>query len=141
MAAMQFGRDPALDISVLNYGGSDIPANTAVLIDTTNVQSGDKNPGVVVPSSGGGVVGTLGITVETIKANAASAGRVAVVGVIQATADGSITAGGYVQASDTSTKMGRVKAKGAGLEQLGQALNTASDGQLVLVLLCKAATA
>jgi len=139
MATVQFGNIQILDVTMKNNGLTDIPAGSGVLFDTANPQSGDTPPGCVLPTASGGVAGTAGITVEIIKAG--GTGRVRFNGTYPGVADGSITAGGYVQVSDTTAKLGRVKAKGGAVEQLGQALNTASDGQPVLVFVSKAATA
>jgi len=116
-----------------------IPDGTGVLFDTANPATGDYPPGVVIPTASGGVVGTFGVTIEDIPPG--KIGKVMVLGAYEMTADGSITAGGYVQVSDTSGKMGRVKAKGATVEQLGQALNTVTDGQPCWVYVAKAACA
>ena len=65
-------------------------------------------------------------------------------GTVSGTANGTITAGGYVQVSDTALKLGYAVARGAlgvTVEQLGQAISSAADGQPVLVFLSKAATA
>ena len=48
-------------------------------------------------------------------------------------ADGSITAGARVRASDTSGKVGRIKACSAGEAQMGIARNTVVDGDAVIV--------
>ena len=124
------------DLPFHNYGGTDIPAGTGMLMDTVNVQSSNLAPGVVVPTAAGGVVGTLGIAIETIPAG--KNGRVRLYGAYPMICDGAITAGAFVQVSDTAGKMGRVKTKGAGVIQLGQALGTGADGDPILVLVDKA---
>ena len=119
------------DLPARNAGLTDIPANTFVLVDTANPPTNDDVLAVVVPSDGGGVVGTFGITRTIIKAGAT--GSVCCLGGEVVKADGVITVGDYVQASDTTAKMGRAKTKGAGVESGGRALNSAADGEDVLV--------
>lgn len=134
---MQYGSDYGLDIPCKNYGGTDIPAGRVVLLDTSNVAGADAATGVVLPTASGGVAGTLGITVEILYAG--KVGRVRVAGMFPVIANGSITAGNYVQASDTTAKLGYVKALVADTEQIGQALDTVADGETCRVLICKAA--
>lgn len=122
-----------------NYGGTDIPSGTGVLLDTTNVQGPNAAPGVVVPTAGGGVLRTFGIAMETLPAG--KNGRVMFAGGYPMIADGAITAGDYVQVSDTATKMGRAKVCAAATQQLGQAVMTAADGDPVLVIIDKARNA
>jgi hypothetical protein len=120
-------------ITCKNYGGTDIPAGTGVLADTTNVQGSNAAPGVVVPTAAGGVAGTFGIAMETIPAG--KNGRVMYAGGYPMIADGAITAGNFVQISDTATKMGRVKLCGAATIQIGRAVGSAADGDPVLVII------
>jgi hypothetical protein len=126
-------------VTCKNYGGTDIPSGSGVLLDTTNVQGSNSAPGVVLPTAAGGVAGTLGIAMETIPAG--KNGRVMYAGGYPMIADGAITAGNFVQISDTAAKMGRAKLCGAATIQLGQALSTAADGDPVLVLIDKAKNA
>jgi hypothetical protein len=123
-----------IDVQVLtfhNFGVSDIAAGVGVLADTGNLPVGDLAGGIVLPTASGGVVGTLGVTVERIPAG--RSGRVRTKGVSVCAADGSITYGTTVQISDTSAKLGRVKTCGSGVIQLGTALDGAVDGELVRV--------
>ena len=120
-------------VTCKNYGGTDIPAGTGVLLDTTNVQGSNAAPGVVVPTSGGGVLRTAGIAMETIPAG--KNGRVMYAGGYPMIADGAITAGDFVQVSDTAGKMGRAKVCAAATQQLGKAWGTAADGDPVLVII------
>lgn len=137
-----FGNTPVV-VTMKNYGVTDIPSNLGVLFDTAHVQTGgDASPGCVVPTASGGVANTAGVTMEIIPAG--GTGRVAFNGVCPMTANGTITAGGYVQVSDTALKLGYALARGAlgaTVEQLGQAVSSATDGQQVLIFLSKAATA
>lgn len=140
MSATTYGSVEKIILTGKNWSTTvTIPDGTGVLFDTTNAATGDYPPGIVIPSSGGGVVGTYGVAIESI--GPGKIGKVMVSGAVEMTADGAITAGNYVQVSDTATKMGRVKAKGATLEQLGQSLNTVTDGQPCWVLVVKAACA
>lgn len=108
-----------------NYSASDIPAGTAVL------QDGTYDDGIVVPTAGGGVAKTIGVTVENIPAG--GRGRVATYGIAPATAHGAVDAGTAVQVSDTALHLGQVKTCGAATTQLGVAVNTAADGEPVRV--------
>jgi hypothetical protein len=144
---MQTTRTHLLDETAANYSTSaDIPANRIVLLDTTNLMTTSLPRGVVLPTASGGVAGTFGVTTEILYARSSSTanpkvGRVAVEGVISVPADGAITAGNYVQASDTSGKLGYAKVAGAGVQQIGQALTTAADGEMVQILIDKARNA
>jgi hypothetical protein len=133
------------DIPCANYGATDIEAGLIVLLDTSNQVSTTQPPGVVLPTASGGVAGTFGITVDKLYAITSTGvpkpGRVRVIGSYPVIANGSITAGGYVQASDTVSKLGYAKACGAGTEQIGQAINSVSDGEICHVLICKAKNA
>ena len=63
--------EPHTDIPVKNYGGSTLPANTAVIVDTSNVispTSSNTFPGVAVPGSAG--VPVAGVLVADIAAGA-----------------------------------------------------------------------
>lgn len=137
-----FGATPVV-VTMKNYGLTDIGSNLGVLFDAAHVQAGgDAPPGCVLPTASGGVAGTAGVTQEIIPAG--GQGRVVFNGVAPMTSDGTITAGGYVQVSDTTAKLGYAKARGAlgaTVEQLGQAISSATDGQKILVFLSKAATA
>lgn len=119
------------DLTVYNAGLTDIPANTFVLVDTATPPTGDAVLAVKIPTAGGGVAGTFGITRTVIKSLAS--GSVCALGGEYVKADGVITVGDYVQASDTAGKEGRAKLKGAGVESGGKALNSAADGEDVLV--------
>jgi hypothetical protein len=131
------------DVTAANYSlSADIPANRIVLLDTSNVMSTSLPRGVVLPTAGGGVAGTFGVTVEPLYRRPSSTvgprvGRVAVEGGISVPADGAITAGQYVQASDTVGKEGYAKVCGAGIQQAGQAETTAADGEMVFIRLDK----
>lgn len=134
------------DLCCANYGSSDIGPGLIVLVDTTNQFTPALPMGVALPTNGGGVVGTFGITIDTLYAKPSTqahgvAGRVRTLGVYPVLANGAITAGGYVQASDTAAKLGYAKACGAATEQIGQAMNTVADGENCFVLICKAKNA
>jgi hypothetical protein len=128
-----------------NYDTSaDIPANRIVLLDTSNQYGVNAVTGVALPVAAGGVAGTYGITVETLYAASSAgirAGRVRTDGVMWVPANGPITAGDYVQASDTVAKLGWAKVAGAGIEQIGQALTSAADSEMVRIKICKARNA
>lgn len=139
MASNAQGNFPVVDLTFKNYGGSDIAAGLAVLADTSHPPSGDVPGGVVLPTASGGVAGTIGITVEIIKAG--GTGRVRVLGGYPCTANGTITYGDIVQASDTSAKLGWAKTCGAATRQLGIAMCGASNGEVVQVFVFPAANA
>lgn len=119
------------DLTAYNAGLTDIPANTFVLVDTATPPTGDAVLAIKIPVAAGGVAGTFGITRTIIKS--LSSGSVCVLGGEVVKADGVITVGDYVQASDTLGKEGRAKVKGAGIESGGRAFNSAADGEDVLV--------
>ena len=136
---------PGGDATAANYGATSIPINRIVLVDTANPMSPSKPMGVKLPTAGGGVAGTYGVTVDELfpprDDGSTRPGRVAVLGAIRVLADGAITAGEYVQASDTISKLGYAKVCGAGIQQIGQAKTTAADGEYVLILIDKARNA
>lgn len=140
-------REAFEDVTAGNYSTTDnIPANRVVLLDTANQMSTTMPRGVALPTAGGGVAGTFGVTVEPLYNRPSSSlgprvGRVAVAGGINVPADGAITAGQYVQASDTIAKLGYVKVAGAGIQQIGQAETTAADGEMCFIRIDKARNA
>lgn len=128
------------DIPFKNYGLVDIPAGAALVFDTSNpFTSGDGPGGVKVPATSGSIAEPCGIAVETIPAG--KIGRVRKLGAYPAVASGTVTYGDFVQIDSASGKEGRVKTCGAATAQLGQALNTATDGGLVLVWIQTSANA
>jgi hypothetical protein len=134
------------DVPAANYSlTDDIPEGRIVLLDTSNLMSASNPRGVVLPTASGGVAGTFGITIETLYKKTSSGqvrpGRVRTLGGYWVPADGAITAGNYVQASDTTDKLGYAKAVGAATQQIGQAETTAADGEMVFVRICKAKNA
>lgn len=127
------------DVIFKNYGLTDIEANLGVLADTSNVGDQDNAPGIVLPTASGGQTGSLGVTVEKIRAG--KSGRVRLLGSITCTAAGTVTYGEYVKIDDTALKLGWVSTAGSAKEQIGQALGTATNGNLVEIWLCKALNA
>ena len=75
MAANELGSYPVLDLTFKNATASTIAANLAVLASTA--PTGDTPGCVVLPTASGGVVGTIGVTVEAIPATELSGFRVA----------------------------------------------------------------
>jgi hypothetical protein len=133
------------DMPAANYGATDIPDGRIVLVDTVNVLSPSAAMGVVLPTAGGGVAKTWGITTTTLYAKGSlskpKTGLVRVAGAYTVIADGAIAAGEYVQASDTLNKEGYAKVCAAATEQVGQAMNTVADGEPCLIWICKARNA
>jgi len=119
------------DVTCQNYGVTDIPANTAVLFDTSNPPSGAGVFGVVVPTTSGAVTPVAGITVERIPAG--GQGRLRMLGGGVTTASGSITVGDTLQVDSASGKEGRVKTQTSATQQIGLALNSAADGDPITV--------
>lgn len=127
--------NPYTDIPVKNYGVSTLNANTAVIVDTSNVvsptSSSNTLPGVAVPGSAG--VPVAGVLTADIAAGANGLLRTGGAALIKC--EGSITAGTLVQASTTSGKVGWAKALTSAKAQIGMALSSSTDGELILVLL------
>lgn len=122
------------DFPFKNYGGSTIPANVAVIIDTSNVVSvtGSNNAiGIALPGSAG--VPVVGVTKADIPAGAT--GIVRTSGIAAIKCEGSVTAGTLLQASVTSNKVGWGKALTAAAAQIGMALTSSTNGELIDVLL------
>ncbi len=122
------------DLPFYNGTGADIAAGQGVLLD-----SSQSNRAVKLPAAAGGVAGTIGVTLDTIKNGAW--GRVRLLGSAVMIADGAITAGDTVQISDTAAKMGRAKVAAAATRQLGIALTTAADAAEVEVWIDRAKNA
>lgn len=133
------------DMPAANYGGTDIPEGRIVLVDTANILSPSAAMGVVLPTAGGGVAKTWGITLTTLYAkgslSAPKTGSVRVAGAYTVISDGAITAGQYVQASDTAGKEGYAKVCAAATESIGQAMNTVADGEPCLIWIAKSRNA
>lgn len=128
------GSPGATDYPFFNYGVTDIPASVAVGIDATNLLGTGTNDGIgiIVPAADGDP--TVGVTMETIKAS--GSGRVRCLGPIaQMTANGTVVAGTYAQASGTTSKKGWAMTAGTAKGSLGIFLTGAADGESVLVLL------
>lgn len=122
------------DISVKNYDSSTLAANLAVIVDTSNVVSPTSTNaaiGVALPGSAG--VPVVGVTTADIAAGAM--GLVRTSGVALVKCEGTITAGTLVQASVTSSKVGWAKALTSAKAQIGMAVSSSTDGELIAVLL------
>ena len=140
MAANELGRTPILDLTFQNFGATAIAAGLVVLVDAGHVPSSTAIGGVLLPTNGGGVAGTLGVTIDALAA-LTGVGRVAIMGTAVCTAHGTVTYGQIVMASDTAAHLGHVKTVTAAARQLGLALDTATDGQQVRVALFPAMNA
>lgn len=128
----QLATTPAYtDFPFHNYGVTAIAAETPVSVDATNVLGGvNAGVGVIPVAALGNPV--IGIAMESIPAG--GNGRVRCFGPIcSGVADGTITAGGGIDASVTASRS--VKAHTDGKSQVGLALSTALDGEPVLFML------
>lgn len=132
-------------IPAYNASGTDIPANTAVIVDSTNTMNNSASTpqtaiAVALPATGGNPSLCIGITASVIPAG--GNGIVAGPGQIQpAVADGVITAGNICDASPTGGKAGMVKAHTSGQPSIGIALATSADGDTIPVLVTPAQNA
>ncbi|MFI0433148.1 MAG: capsid cement protein [Candidatus Nanopelagicales bacterium] len=131
----QISSTPSLgDFPFKNYGGSTVAANLAVIIDTSNVVSptGTNNAaGIALPGSAG--VSVVGVTTADIAAGATGIVRTSGIALIKC--EGAITAGTMVQASATALKVGWAKAHSAAAAQIGMAITSSTEGELIAVLL------
>lgn len=129
------------DFPFKNYSTTDtIAKGIFVVCDTTNVLGATASAdgiGIAVPA-GDGTAAAVGITMESIGPGAV--GRVRCYGIAVTTADGVITAGDLVQATNDTSKVGFAKTLGATKYCSGQALNTCADGDPCIVLLDRSAT-
>lgn len=126
-----------LDLPVHNYGGSQLNAGVAVILDQSNPPTSNTGVGVTLPASD---AKSFGVLVENIPAG--KAGRVRVLGVAVAipTVGQSFNVGDPLM-TDAS---GFVKPCGAGNYQLGVALSqvsTAVSGDTCLIFLDRAKNA
>ena len=123
------------DLPFYNYGVSDIPANTVVILDAANTVNnavpGNTALGAKLPATGGNPSLALGVTMEILKVG--QTGRVRTQGIAIVTCDGAVTAGAAVDASPTVA--GAAKAHVAAKNSLGQALISAADTEQTLVLI------
>jgi hypothetical protein len=136
---LQLAQTPSpFDIPVRNYGNTDIPANTAVVLDTTNYVNAatlDDGIGVMLPATGVAGPLAIGITMETLKAGG-SAGRLRPAAPTAfGVAHNTVNVGSVVDAENVAAHEGQIVAHVAGKPQLGIALTQAADGDNVLVLL------
>lgn len=124
---------PGGDITVKNYGVSDIAEGLAVILDTTNTPDGGGTPiGVTLPASD---VKSFGIAVTSIPAG--KFGTVRVLGVAIGTASGTIHMGDFLMTDSA----GKVLVAGAGKYTIGQAMSEAVTTDRVAVLIAKAVNA
>jgi hypothetical protein len=134
----QFANTPLpSDIPVVNYGVTDIPAFTAVVIDTTNyIQSATANDGIGVklPTTNSASQYCCGVLMETAKAGGTAA-RMRTQGLVKCVASGAVTVGQAVNIEDASGHEGQVETLDTGDPMMGLAVSTAADGEDVLILL------
>lgn len=136
----QMANNPAYPTLPVASASLAIPGGVAVKLDTAKLIA-DANPTqqslfVVVAASDADPC--IGVTVAPI-ASGGDNGAIYSIGsgaVVVMTADGAITAGGWVIASGGSSKKGFAKAQSAAQMAIGIALSTAADAEAVLVLLC-----
>ena len=134
-----------LDYTFLNYQAADIPAYSAVIIDTANALSVNNvvdGVAVKLPAAANGQ-SCIGFTMTTIPGTNTTggppgAGRVRLPGpIMKAVATAAITAGARVMTDATGN--GTVITKTAGLPELGIALSSAiNSGDEVLLMLTSA---
>lgn len=123
---------PGGDFVFKNYGGTAIAAGLGVLCDGTNKGDANNPPGVVLPTSTGGVAKTIGITVETIPAG--GMGRVRVIGAAVGLANATLAPGDPVELSDVAAHLGEIIAAASTHRGVGIALSDAVAGDPILVL-------
>lgn len=126
---LQLGTVDVLVQTFHNFTGADIAAGLGVLVDAANPPTGDFAGGCVLPTASGGVVGSIGVTVERIAVG--KSGPVRLSGISVCFANGTIAYGGAVQISDTVNKLGWIKAEVPGTVTVGWALAPAADGDIV----------
>ncbi len=119
------------DVTAKNTSIIDIPAGAGVVLDVASLPTGDLPVTVTVPLASGSVAKPWGIATQIIKVG--KTGLVRRVGAYPMTASGAITYGDFVQIDGATSHMGQAKTKGAGVSQLGQAMNACADGEQVLV--------
>lgn len=138
----QFANTPLpSDMACKNYGVTDIPAYTAVLLDTTaaNLVPTADAFGIVNPTAAASIPYCIGVTMQII--HAGETGSVRTQGVVQMIAAGTVTAGDVVQCSTTAAKLGWGMTQASAQPQLGQALTTATNSNTFLCQLSRAKNA
>jgi hypothetical protein len=129
------------DIPAINYGGSDINGQLAVLVDTTNTIGGAisgvvgaiDTVGIVLPTAGTTANYALGILMETAK-SLGEAARVRTQGVAACLCGQTVTAGQVVMASGVTAQLGMCVPQVAGKPQLGIALQPGNPTDVIQVL-------
>ena len=94
------------DFTVYNAALTDIPAGSAVVVDTANPPSGATPIGALLQTASGSVAEPLGILVEVLKAGGVA--RCRRLGTYPAIASGTVTGGDFLQIDGTTGKEGRV---------------------------------
>jgi hypothetical protein len=115
-----------LDIAVHNYGGSQLNAGVAVILDTSNPPAANSAPGVTLPASD---AAPFGVLIDNIPAGRSGKCRVYGVAVVNTT--GTVHVGNTLMTTST----GSVVAQTTGLNQLGYCLSEGVTGDQVLILL------
>lgn len=126
-----------LDVSVHNYGGSQLNAGSAVIMDTSNTGTQALAPGVTLPASN---VKGIGFLVDNIPAGRTGRMRVYGIAVALPTVGVSFNPGDPLMCDSS----GFVLAQTAGLYQIGIAFSaaaTAVAGDTCLVLIDRAKNA
>lgn len=123
---------PGGDITVKNYGVSDIAAGLAVKYDTSNPGGSGLPRGVILTASD---VGAMGVAVTTIPAG--KTGVVRTMGQAVATASGTLHVGDICMTDSA----GKVLAQTAGKYQLGIVASEAVANDAVLVDIARAKNA
>jgi hypothetical protein len=124
------------DVDFFNYAATsagNIAANSVVMVDTANTGTSQNPPGIVLATASPSTLGMpVGITLEAIAFQ--QRGRVRMLGASQCTADGALVYGQWVEASNTSAKLGRVRLATGAQPCIGFCLQqTAADGDPVLI--------
>lgn len=119
------------DLTVKNYGGSDIAVKRVVKFDTVNTPGGaGSNPiGVVLTSSDVGAIGISLTTIPTLKL-----GQIRLLGAAVAVASATVHIGDPLKSDAT----GKVLPQTAATYQIGFAMSEAANTEDVLVWLAPA---
>ena len=138
---------PGSDLPGINLTASAIPAFTVVSVDTTAANQVPLVDGysIVTTPTAAGPNSYFGVTIDQAypattsnsgQTEQAMAATVATAGVVWVTLDGTVTAGGYVDASTTTA--GHVKAHTTAKPHMGQALMDGLDQDQIQILLTPA---
>ncbi len=119
------------DVSCFNNAATAIPAGSAVVVDASYVPTGDHVMGVKLQTGSGSIEQPAGITVDILPAG--KYGRVRKLGAAPCTASGTVTVGDFLMIDGATGNEGQVATQTSTHAQIGRALNSGVDLDIIQV--------